>query len=61
MICAGGGLVLLYVYSDMAVSPIIAFNVGASAPLALKEGFTVPEKPPTSDKDVSPGADQAAS
>ena len=53
MVGAGGGLVLLYLASKMEVSPIIAFNIGASAPLVLKEGFAALEKPSTSDKDPS--------
>jgi len=55
MIAAGGGLVMLYASSKMELSPIIAANIGASAPLLLKEGFAqLTEKPSTSDKDPPP-------
>lgn len=54
MIAAGGGLVFLYIASDLPMKAIVAFNIGASAPLALKEGLQALDKPKTSDKDVHP-------
>jgi hypothetical protein len=35
MIAAGGGLALVYVLSGISVSPLLAVNVGASAPLII--------------------------
>jgi hypothetical protein len=35
MIAAGGGLAVLYAASDNQLSPLLAVNVGASAPLIL--------------------------
>lgn len=34
--CAGGFLVHMYIESKMTVMPLIAFNLGLSAPLTLK-------------------------
>jgi hypothetical protein len=36
MICAGGLLVVVYIASDIPIKPILAVNVGASAPLILE-------------------------
>jgi hypothetical protein len=36
MVIAGGGLVIAYIRSDIALKPILAINVGASAPLIVK-------------------------
>jgi hypothetical protein len=35
MVLAGGGLVVAYIESDIAMKPILAINVGASAPLII--------------------------
>jgi hypothetical protein len=35
MIVIGGGLVALYVTSDVSLTPILAVNIGASAPLTI--------------------------
>jgi hypothetical protein len=35
MVLAGGGLVVAYIESDIAIKPILAINVGASAPLII--------------------------
>jgi hypothetical protein len=35
MILSGGGLVVIYMKSSIAVAPILAVNIGASAPLIL--------------------------
>jgi hypothetical protein len=35
MIVIGGGLVALYIRSDISLTPILAVNVGASAPLII--------------------------
>jgi len=32
----GGGLAYVYISSDIVLSPILAFNVGASAPLIIR-------------------------
>ena len=47
MILAGGGLVWLYHKSGLELKPIIAVNIGASAPLIL--GSLVQSKPPEID------------
>jgi hypothetical protein len=44
MAVSGGGLVYLYALSGTALSPILALNVGASAPLLL--GKLVQQTPP---------------
>jgi hypothetical protein len=36
MICAGGLLVIVYLESDIQLKPILAVNVGASAPLVIR-------------------------
>ncbi len=36
MICAGGVLVIVYLESDIPLKPILAVNVGASAPLLIR-------------------------
>ena len=36
MMVVGGGLVILYISSDAAVTPVLALNIGASAPLILQ-------------------------
>jgi len=48
MIALGGGLAWLYVKSDVSLTPILAVNVGASAPLIL--GQLVAQTP-----EVAPG------
>ncbi len=48
MICAGGGVVIIYLKSGMTLNPLLAVNVGASAPLIL--GTLVSQAPP-----VDPG------
>ena len=35
MILAGGGLVVIYLKSDIPLKPILAVNIGASAPLLI--------------------------
>jgi hypothetical protein len=35
MVLSGGGLVVIYMKSSIAVAPILAVNIGASAPLIL--------------------------
>jgi len=35
MILSGGGLVAIYLKSNIQVAPILAVNIGASAPLIL--------------------------
>jgi hypothetical protein len=35
MILSGGGLVVIYMKSSISVAPILAVNIGASAPLIL--------------------------
>ena len=35
MMAAGGGLVVIYLRSGISVQPILAVNVGASAPLLI--------------------------
>lgn len=35
MVVVGGGIVALYLTSDVALTPILAVNVGASAPLII--------------------------
>jgi hypothetical protein len=47
MILAGGGLVLIYNKSGLDLKPIIAVNIGASAPLIL--GALVQTTPPKID------------
>jgi hypothetical protein len=47
MILAGGGLVWLYHKSGLELKPIIAVNIGVSAPLIL--GSFVQSKPPEID------------
>jgi len=43
----GGGLALAYTASGTALSPILAVNIGASAPLILKTfASVVPDVPP---------------
>ncbi len=49
MVLAGGGLVVVYIESDIALKPILAINVGASAPLII--GTLVAKVPP-----IPPGA-----
>jgi hypothetical protein len=44
MIAAGGGLVVVYLKSGIDLKPIIAVNVGASAPLII--GSLVAQTPP---------------
>lgn len=44
MVFAGGGLVLMYVKSGVDLTPILAVNLGASAPLVL--GRLVQQLPP---------------
>lgn len=36
MMIVGGGLVILYMESDATVTPVLALNIGASAPLILQ-------------------------
>ena len=48
MILAGGGLVLIYNKSGLDLKPIIAVNIGASAPFIL--GSLVQSKPPKIDQ-----------
>jgi hypothetical protein len=48
MMLAGGGLALAYVASHISLSPILAVNVGASAPLIL--GTLTSQTP-----DITPG------
>lgn len=48
MVLTGGGLVVLYLKSEFDLNPLLAFNVGASAPLIL--GAVTSQVP-----DVSPG------
>jgi len=36
MMVVGGGLVILYIASDATVTPVLALNIGASAPLILQ-------------------------
>ena len=36
MMLVGGGLVILYIVSDASVTPVLALNIGASAPLILQ-------------------------
>lgn len=47
MILSGGGLVIVYLQSAITLSPLIAVNIGASAPLIL--GTLVSQTP----KDIS--------
>ncbi len=50
MVVAGGGLVVAYIESDIALKPILAINVGASAPLIIRTLVAkVPRNPGTSD------------
>ena len=35
MVASGAGLVLMYQFSKIDISPVVAFNLGASAPLIL--------------------------
>ncbi len=35
MIVAGGGIVIIYLKSNIEIQPLIAINVGASAPLII--------------------------
>jgi hypothetical protein len=44
MVAAGGLLVLIYLRSGIAVQPILAVNVGASAPLLI--GSVLGQAPP---------------
>ena len=44
MILSGGGLVAIYLKSNIQVAPILAVNIGASAPLIL--GALVAQVPP---------------
>jgi hypothetical protein len=48
MIALGGGLALVYVKSDVTLTPLLAVNVGASAPLII--GQFVAQTP-----EVAPG------
>lgn len=53
MALAGGGLVALYILSGFDVKFFMAFNIGLSAPLILKEGFeTAAKKPALSDVEI---------
>lgn len=46
MIFSGGGLVIVYLRSNLAISAIIAVNIGASAPLIIGTFMTnVPKVP----------------
>jgi hypothetical protein len=51
MVVAGGGLVMLYIASGMTIKALVAFNIGVSAPLILKEGSQAVQKPRLSDQD----------
>lgn len=44
MVLSGGVLVWVYLLSDMALSPLVAVNLGASAPLII--GSLVSQTPP---------------
>ena len=44
MILSGGGLVVVYLQSDIPLKPILAVNVGASAPLII--GLLIAQTPP---------------
>ena len=44
MILSGGGLVIVYVKSQIALTPFLAMNIGASAPLII--GSLVAQAPP---------------
>ena len=44
MILAGGGLVYLYTISGTTLTPLLSFNIGASAPLLL--GKLIQQAPP---------------
>jgi hypothetical protein len=44
MIAAGGALAVIYVASDMPLKPLLAVNIGASAPLIL-QSLLVPALP----------------
>lgn len=46
MILIGGGLVLIYVKSELMVSPILAVNIGASAPLIIGKLAELPSIEP---------------
>jgi hypothetical protein len=35
MLCAGGGIVVVYFKSGISLNPLLAVNVGASAPLII--------------------------
>lgn len=48
----GGGLAYVYVISGIALKPILAFNVGASAPLIIR---TVAQIYPAQAKPIDPG------
>jgi hypothetical protein len=49
MILAGGFLVFVYLRAQFELNPIIAMNVGASAPLIIRNfGGTLPPNPGTS-------------
>jgi len=47
MIVCGGGLVCVYLKSDIALTPILALNVGISAPLVISRVAedTLPSSP----------------
>jgi hypothetical protein len=48
MVAAGGGLAVVYVQSGASLNPILALNIGASAPLilgSLSSGVTPELKP----------------
>ncbi len=45
MACAGGVLVVVYLKSGISLQPILAVNIGASAPLII--GSLVAQSPPT--------------
>ena len=51
MAVSGGGLVFLYAMSGTVLSPILALNIGASAPLLL--GKLVQQTPPIESGRVS--------
>lgn len=48
MLCAGGGIVVVYFKSGISLNPLLAVNVGASAPLII--GSLVAQAP-----NISPG------
>ncbi len=46
MILAGGGLVVVYLKSAFALKPLIALNIGASAPLIIGSIVSQTPRPP---------------